>query len=56
MAMIDPKTWGYIKVLGGLGALYIAYLNRPLGLNIPGAIAILAILVVIGGLNYAGKK
>ena len=53
--MIDPKTWGWIKVIGGAVAFWWAW-KAGIGMNINGAIAILAALAVLGGLNYAMKK
>ncbi|MCX6774500.1 MAG: hypothetical protein NTY99_00200 [DPANN group archaeon] len=56
MGIIEPKTWGWIKVLGGLVAFWWTW-KAGIGMNLNGAVAILAVLALIGGLNYAmGKK
>ncbi len=56
--MMDEKTWGMIKAIGGLVALYLAWKTVPaIGMNLTGAVAILAVLAFIGGANKAwGKK
>lgn len=46
--MTDMKTWGWVKVIGGLIALWWAW-KAGLGLNINGAVAILALLTIVGG-------
>ena len=46
--MMDQKTWGWIKVLGGAVAFYWAWL-AGIGMNINGAVAILAALTILGG-------
>jgi hypothetical protein len=57
MKMMDEKTWGMIKAVGGLVALWWAW-KAGIAMNtIAGAVAILAVLAVIGGANKAwGKK
>jgi len=53
---MDEKSWGMIKFVGGLVALYFAW-KAGIGMNIPGAVAILAFLALIGGGFKAwGKK
>jgi len=56
MGMIDPKTWGWIKVLGGLVAFWFAWKAGITMYSLGGAVAILAALVIIGGLNLAMSK
>ncbi len=46
--MADTKTWGWIKVIGGLVALWFSW-KEGLGMNLAGAVAILALLTIIGG-------
>ena len=53
--MMDQKTWGWIKVLGGAVALYWAW-NAGIGMNITGSVAILAVLMLIGGALKAMSK
>jgi len=53
--MMDQKTWGYIKVIGGLIALWWAW-KAGFGMNINGAVAILAVLTLIGGAWKATSK
>ena len=53
--MMDTKTWGMIKVIGGLVALWWAW-NAGLGMNLAGAVAILAALTAIGGAYKASGK
>jgi hypothetical protein len=57
MKMMDEKTWGMIKAVGGLVALWWAW-KAGIAMNtIAGAVAILAVLMIIGGANKAwGKK
>jgi hypothetical protein len=45
---MDAKTWGYIKVLGGLIVLWFAW-KEGIGMNLAGAVTILALLTVAGG-------
>jgi len=53
---MDEQTWGWIKVLGGLIALWLAW-RAGIAMNINGAIAILAAITLIGGaLKSTGKK
>ncbi|MEM2874131.1 MAG: hypothetical protein QW063_01630 [Candidatus Nanoarchaeia archaeon] len=52
----DPKTWGWIKVVGGAIAFWWAW-KAGIGMNVTGSVAILAILAFLGGLKLAmGKK
>lgn len=54
--MTDMQTWGWIKVVGGLVALWWAW-NAGIGMDINGAVAILAVLTIIGGYwKASGKK
>lgn len=53
--LLDPKTWGWIKVVGGLIALWLAW-QAGLGANLAGAVAILALLTVAGGAYKALGK
>ncbi len=46
--MTDMKTWGWVKVIGGLIALWFAW-GAGLGMNLAGAIAILSLLTIVGG-------
>lgn len=53
---MDEKSWGMIKFVGGLVALYFAW-KAGIGMNIPGAVAILAFLALFDGAYAAwGKK
>ena len=56
--MMDAKTWGYIKVLGGALAIYFIMKPAPTGwMNFDGAILILAALTLLGGaMKVTGKK
>ncbi|MEM4248271.1 MAG: hypothetical protein QXH80_03305 [Candidatus Nanoarchaeia archaeon] len=52
--MMDAKTWGLIKVIGGLVALWWVW---PFAWKtVQGAVAILAILTIIGGAYKAWGK
>lgn len=54
--MLDDKSWGLIKVVGGAVAFWWAWQSGA-GQNLAGAVAILAALAVIGGASKAwGKK
>lgn len=53
--MMDTKTWGYIKVLGGAVALWWAW-NAGIAMDINGAVAILAALTLLGGAFKAMNK
>ncbi len=56
---MDQKTWGWIKVLGGLIALYFSgkIWMAAKGDTIALSVAILALLTVVGGYWKAtGKK
>jgi hypothetical protein len=53
--MMDMKTWGWIKVIGGLVALYFAW-QTGIGMNLTGAVAILAALTIVGGASKASSK
>lgn len=54
--MMDIKTWGWVKLVGGAIAFWWAW-QAGLGMNINGAVAILAALAFIGGAYKAmGKK
>jgi hypothetical protein len=53
--MMDMKTWGWIKVVGGLVALYWAW-QAGIGMNLTGAVAILAALTIVGGASKASSK
>jgi hypothetical protein len=55
MKMMDMKTWGWIKVVGGLVALYWAW-QAGIGMNLTGAVAILAALTIVGGASKASMK
>lgn len=53
--MMDQKTWGWIKVIGGAIAFWFAY-NAGIGMDITGAVAILAALTLLGGAFKAMGK
>lgn len=53
---MDTKTWGWVKVIGGLLALYFAWISGPIGMNMAGAVAILALLTLAGGAMKAMAK
>jgi len=56
MTGLDPQTWGWVKVVGGLVAFWWAW-QAGLGADLNGAVAILAALAFIGGANTAfGKR
>jgi hypothetical protein len=52
---MDLKTWGWIKVLGGLVVLWLAW-QAGIGMNLAGAITILALLTIAGGYYKATGK
>jgi len=57
MTGIDPQTWGWVKLVGGLVALWWAWQSGTLGANLTGSVAILAVLALLGGANVAfGKR
>ncbi len=54
--MMDQKTWGWIKVLGGAVAFYWAWNAGGIGMNLYGAVEILAVLTLLGGAFKAMSK
>jgi len=53
--MMDIKTWGLVKVVGGAVAFWWAW-QAGAGSNLAGAVAILAALTAIGGATKAWSK
>ena len=53
---MDTKTWGWIKVVAGLLAFYFAWKTGPIGMNLEGAVAILALITLAGGAMKAMDK
>lgn len=52
---MDVKTWGWVKVLAGLIVLWFAW-KEGIGMNLAGAVTILALLTIFGGyIKTTGK-
>lgn len=45
---MDQKTWGWVKVLGGLIVLWFAW-QADIGMNLAGAVALLGLFTIVGG-------
>ncbi|MFH0869091.1 MAG: hypothetical protein V1839_02610 [archaeon] len=56
--MMDEKTWGWIKVLAGLLALWFTWKTPGfvMGMNVYGAIVLIAVITLIGGAMKATEK
>jgi hypothetical protein len=52
--IFSEKTWGFIKVALGAIAFWFAW-KEGLGYNLAGAVALLAALAIISGINYISK-
>lgn len=54
--MFDAKVWGWVKLIAAVIAFWWAW-NAGVGMNLAGAVAILAGLKVLGGLmTLTGTK